>query len=191
MKKLLVLLVVLGMTSFAGAELIFNVDGEPQPDTIYLNPSETVEIGLGLAAGENILKYTITYSLSNEQAEFVFPDPQDIGGLSVYGLEFPWASMFPGKVSDYDDVGVMSWVKIAADNFMQATPGPLTLMQGLILHCTDNTPLTMTVTVVGDTTVDGQSIPIDTVLHTLNIVQPEPMTIALLGLGGLFLRRRK
>ena len=181
MKKLLVLLMVLGMTSFAGADLIFTINGEPQPDTIYLQPSETVELDLELAQGETVQCYQVTYELSNEQAEFL-----------TSGTVFPWGSLAPGKINAQDGTAPVSWVEIAADNLFSGSPGPLVLMQGLILHCTDPTPVVMTVTVSERTIIDGQEIPIGTVLHTLEIIQvPEPMTIALLGLGGLLLRRRR
>ena len=192
MKKLLALLMVLGLTSLAGADLVFTVNGDPQPDELTLETSEEVTLDMHLAAGENILKYQVTYSLSNEQAEFLFPDPTDSTGLLTYGISFPWASMFPGKVNAYDQVGIISWVEIAADNFMAAVAGPLTLMDGLILHCLDDTPVAMSVTVSASTVIDGATVPVDTVLHTMDIIQiPEPMTIALLGLGGLLLRRRR
>lgn len=198
MKKLLILMLVLGMTSLAGADLIFTIDDVCQPDEITLcwtgigpgqpYPDEVV-LGLQLAAGQNILAYQITYTLSNEQAEFVLPAP---GSPPQYGIDFPWASVAPGKVNAYDGEGIMSWVEIAADNLFTPVAGPLDLMDGLILHCLDPTPVTMTVVVSARTEIDGSVIPVDTVLHTLSIVQvPEPMTLALLGLGGLLLRRRK
>jgi len=183
MKKLLALLVVLGLTSLAGAELIFTINGEPQPEVITLSISEEVELDLELASGETIKAYQITYALSNEQAEFLTPP----GWANV---TFPWASDAPGKLGNYDNVGVVSWVEIAAANLFEADPGPLTLMDGLILHCLDAAPLVMTVTVTGVTVIDDVTIPMDTVLHTLDIIQiPEPMTIALLGFGGAILSR--
>jgi hypothetical protein len=183
MKKLLALLVVLGLTSLAGAELIFTINGEPQPEVITVSISEEVTLGLHLSAGETIKAYQITYSLSNEQAEFLTPP----GWTNV---TFPWASDAPGKIGSYDGVGVVSWVEIAAANIFEADPGPLTLMQGLILHCLNDTPVTMTVTTSEVTEINGEIIPIGTILHTLDIIQvPEPMTIALLGFGGAILSR--
>lgn len=186
MKKLLVLLVVLGLTSFANAGLIFTIDGEPQPPVITLAPSETVVLDLHLDGVQNIQCYQLTYTLSNEQAEFLNP------AMAFDNVVFPWGSIAPGKVNAYDQDGICSWVEIAADNIFSAAQGPLDLMDGLILHCLDSTPVTMTVTVSASTTINGELIPVGTILHELDIIQvPEPMTIALLGLGGLLLRRRR
>ena len=181
MKKLLVLLMVLGMASFASADLIFTVDGAPQPDEIVLAPSETIELDLHLADGQNVLRYQLMYELTNEQAEFL-----------IDGTTFPWQSVAPGKINDWDkDGNIISWVEIAADNLFSAGSGPLDLMQGLLIHCLDETPVDLIITVSNPTVINGEEIPIGTVVHTMHIEQPEPMTIALLGLGGLFLRRRK
>jgi hypothetical protein len=65
-------------------------------------------------------------------------------------------------------------------------------MDGLVIHCLDTTDVILTVRVTENTVINGETIPIDTVLHTLTIHQiPEPATMALLGLGGLFLLRRR
>ena len=179
MKKLLVLLMVLGMTQLASAGLIFTVNGEPQPDEIYLQPSQTIEIGLELEQGQTIAGYQIMYTLSNEQGELLYDGSEP---------SFYWpGGMFVGKVNGYDQEGVCTWVEIAASNFGTYASGPLDLMDGLIFHCLEATDVILTVTGVVD--LDGVSgVDVD---HTLIIHQPEPMTIALLGLGGLFLRRRK
>ena len=184
MRKILVLMLVFCMTSLASADLIFTVNGQPQDPSIDppLYPSDTIELDLHLAAPETLLKYTLTYELDNEQAEFL-----------IDGIVFDWASMFPGKVDDYDQDGIISWVTIVADNFMQPVAGPQDLMHGLIVHCLDDTDVVMTVTVTGATVIDNETVPVGTEMHSLLIPQiiPEPMTIALLGLGGLLLRRRK
>jgi len=184
MRKMLALLVVLALASMANAGLIFTVNGEPQQPMIDppLEPSDTIELDLELAAGTSLLKYTLTYELSNEQAEFL-----------VDGLVFDWVSMFPGKIDAMDQDGTISWVTLVADNFMAPVNGPVDLMHGLLVHCLSGTDTIMTVTVTGATLIDGETVAPGTVMHELLIPQfiPEPMTIALLGLGGLFLRRRK
>jgi len=83
--------------------------------------------------------------------------------------------------------------------------GPIPLVWDLIIHCDGNGPLTIDLTMNGVSEYspysDGTGInPYpdgwilltegdlgDLVIHQI----PEPMTIALLGLGGLFLRRRR
>jgi hypothetical protein len=184
MKKLLVVVSILGMASVASADLIFTVDGEPQPDEIGVLPSDEITLDLHLADGEDILQYQLMYQLSNEQAEFL-----------IDGVVFPWASLAEGKINAWDQDGhIISWVEIAASNLFSAVDGPLDLMDGLVIHCLSTADVVLTVLVSENTQINGQTIPIDTVMHTLTIHQsaiPEPTTLALLGLGGLSLLRRR
>jgi hypothetical protein len=181
MKKLVALILVLGMSSLASAQLIVTIDGEPQPEEITLLTSETIELDLDLGAdGYNVLAYNIDWVLSNNQAELI-PD----------GIEFPTTMDFPPSWS-----GGGEKVNMSGSNFMSpAIVGPAVLMNGLILHCVDTTDVVLTVTALeGTASLDPDGItqiPIEFV-HTLRIKQiPEPMTVALLGLGGLFLLRRR
>lgn len=190
MKKFLVLLIVFCLASMAQAGLVFTVNGAPQPAEIDLNPSEILELDLELTAGSTIAGYQLMYTLSNEQAELIddgasvsYPDIEE----PMTDIEFPWASFMAGKVNSRDDVGVRSWVEITASNFGNYSAGPLVLMRELYVHCLEETDVILTIVGVAD--LDGvEGVAVD---HTLIIHQPEPMTIALLGLGGLFLRRRK
>jgi len=178
MKKLLALVLVLGLTSLASADLIFTVNGEPQPAIIQLKPSETIELDLELSTGENILGYDLTYRLSNPLAELVtgqivFPAMFDLQG-SLVGTPTPQS------------------VRMSATQlFSSALVGPQDLMHSLILHCLGEGSVLLEIVVSGTTVVDGETLPLGSVLHTLEIKQiPEPVTIALLGLGSLFLRKR-
>jgi hypothetical protein len=54
-------------------------------------------------------------------------------------------------------------------------------IDGIIFHCLDDQEVTLTL-------LSGLDVVLDTqIIHQT----PEPVSIALLGLGGLFLRRRK
>lgn len=178
MKKLLILMLVLGLTSLASADLVFTVNGELQPEEITLYPSDEIVLDLHLTEGQTILQYQLMYELSNEQAEFI-----------TEGIVFPWASMFAGKIYSEGP----GFVEISASNFMMSVPGPLDLMDGLVIHCLEATDVVLTVTNTSDnTTINGEVIPAGTLMHTLVIHQiPEPATIALLGLGGLLMLRRQ
>jgi hypothetical protein len=183
MKKLLMLVLVLGVTSLVNAgPLIFTVNGLPQPDRIDLLPSQSIEIDLELAAGSTILGYTIDWQLSNADAEFLYE-----------GVQFP-------LVFEFASTPVMKepqMFEATGSQFLSAAlPGPAVIMKGLMLHCVRINPqvdVVMSVIAQAGTIIDGLDIAAGTVLHTLTIHQavPEPMTLTLLGLGGLFLARRK
>jgi len=178
-------MLVLGLTSLANAGLIFTVNGEVQgPEvTIVEVPSGEIELDLELSAGETITAFKLGYALDNAQAEFlwdrvVFPD---------VGFDFD------GKILEDATSPTPQYLAItAAQMFSPAIPGPLVLMTDLYVHCLEATDVILTISVAGSTIIDGETIPVDTLLHTLIIHQiPEPMTDMLLGLGGLLLRRRK
>ena len=175
MKKLLVLVLILATASVAQAQLIYTMNGEPQSAEVWILPSDSIEIDLELAAGHDITAYQVIYELSNAQAEFIWE-----------GTVFPTSMDLPGKYQNQDaQYGEITQSQI----FSGAVPGPTVLMQGLMIHCLDYTDVVLTVTAdpLG-TTIDGD--PYQEV-HVLTIHQPEPATIALLGLGGLALLRRR
>jgi len=179
MKKLLALVLVLGLTSLASADLLLTVNGQPVTQgQITIAPSQTIELDLELTAGENVQMWDVTYMLSNAQAEFV-----------TGSMTYPTVFEFPGG---FTVPPTAQMVEISAANFTGGpAAGPAMLMQGLILHCLEATPVDLTLYVSDYTVVDGQEVEIGTVLGTLHITQiPEPVTIALLGLGSLFLRKR-
>jgi hypothetical protein len=175
MKKLVALILVLGMSSLASAELIVTVNGEPQPDEITLSTSEMIELDLEIAAGQDILGATIEWTLSNNQAEFVYGN-----------VEFPVAFEMPPVTTGDPQRYYMSGAQLVQPKI----DGPAVLLQGLMVHCLEITDVILTVEAQAGT-IDGSWQPIE-LFHTLKIVQiPEPMTVALLGLGGLFLLRRR
>jgi hypothetical protein len=178
MKKLVALILVLGMSSLASAELIFTVNGEPQPEEITIVTSETITLDLHLADAHNITGYTLNYKLSNNQAE-----------LLIDGVVFPTSF----EVPPYASGGGQSASITGSQLFGAPLEGPLDLMDGMILHCLEATDVILEISTPDrGTQVDNEYLPAG-VVHTLRIVQvvPEPMTVALLGLGGLFLLRRR
>jgi hypothetical protein len=198
MKKLLIFMLVFGWASVASAHFIFTVDGEEQPAEITLDICEVIELDLELSADEYTSGYDLMYALSDTTAELITDGatwgPEN-GYPDLTDIEFPVVFDFKGKVVQQPDPQT---VEIAAGQLMSdPVGGPGILMKELYLHCLGDGTVTLTITVAAYTDVGTdpyfpEVIPDGTLLHTLIIHQvPEPATIALLGLGGLLLRRRK
>ena len=170
MKKLLVLMLVLGLATAANATLTLVVDGAEAGSEITLDPSDTIWIGVDQDIEQNFAAYVIMGTT---------PDGAWTGGSAVYS---------PPALAE-----VLGWTYYgtAVDPSMDAWFGDFTLPgieQGgpgvfgaVEFHCEGEGDVIITLYDEGFSPVD-----------TLTIHQtPEPITIALLGLGGLFLRRRK
>lgn len=165
MKKFLVLLTILAAVSNA-AVLELSVDGIVNgagvDQAISLNPSDTVMIDVHCTADPGYPDYWISI--------------EGDGSLTSVGTVISPPGP-QGTMSDYYGDG--SWYYFSAS---------ATVVEDLDVgkwweaefHC--DGPATVVITLY-----DGSINPLD----TITITQPEPMTMALLGLGGLFLRRRK
>ena len=161
MKKLLILMMVASVASLASAGIQIGINGE----TALLD-SEVVLVPSD----------TITLQL--------IADPGEVGQAMFLTIEGP-ADVEPGV----NYVNQSPILPLAPGLFQIDTiiPGseanPIEgIIADVILHCAGE----------GDVTVLLGPAPSTDMLDKLIIHQiPEPMTMALLGLGGLFLRRRK
>ena len=172
MKKLLVLILVLGLCSAANAALTdieIDVDGSHAGATITVATGGTISIemysgntdaGLGYYALED----NSLYSLANY---VVTTNAGDQGSYSG-----PFTSTY---VPGYQLIGLT----VSATASGTITPGTMFLVDFTAGSSTGTVDVIL---------YDSSVVTMDTA--TINIV-PEPMTIALLGLGGLFLRRRR
>jgi hypothetical protein len=193
MRNVLSLLLVLCLAVAANAALVVTINGIPwdQHPPIVLEPSDVIELDLELTGGDFCNGYTVDFIIDNQQAEWI-TDGRLPGTAHI---AFPEDGFdFDGKVAVPPSAAQLTRVT-AGNLFSGPVAGPV-LMKDLYLHCLEDTDVIVEV-VIGGTTQVGPTgevvdIPIGTVLATIPIIQiPEPITVALLGLGGLFLRRRK
>ena len=170
MKKLLVLMLVLGMASMVNAALLqLSIDGE-------------------IDGTENVTEITIAPSdtiLVDVQSTDGLPDNYWLGITSLGGSgEWLGSNLYaPPAPSTHvvTDGGYgADWFKVAMSS--PVTDSEIGTWFDAIFHCTGE----------GDVSIDLYDASGNTVIDTILVHQtPEPMTIALLGLGGLLLRRRK
>lgn len=163
MKKLLVLMLVAGISSLASAGLV-------------LNPSGTVDDG-GMPVG---IAVESTGAITGFEFKIEVVGGTIAGDLDWAGQTWMFAPYAKGRSDTH--------VEVTGGDFF-AKAGPLTVLQGLTVTRTDPMAV-VTLIATGNNNVDGGVVGKDTVMSTLTIV-PEPMSLMMLGLGGLFLRRRK
>jgi len=179
MKKLLVVLMVLSMASAANAALMLSVGGDIQVDEITLLPSEIATIDIqgdgteplgiffmGVSAGGPASLDFSSAAMIYQGNDSMFAEMDDPDLAGAMGITTPFELI---SLSDVPPIG---------------TPQlPLTglLVDLITLHC--NGPGDVVVSIFNGNTELLDSI----LIHQI----PEPITMVLLGLGGLFLRRRK
>jgi hypothetical protein len=238
MKKVLALMLVLGMTSVVNAGIIDVVVvgegslGHAGTSEDPLVPSETIEIAIilthnpypGYSSYDGYVIDTMdldlhvsgpatlsTPAIKNKAGEIIGDDLQHHADWDVWSQ----SGNNDGTAAGYEPVIVgNSIAQMLGGSFgyilgSQPPTGdgpavpPTQLVWNLFLHCDGYGPVTLDLTLNGSTHYWEYSNPSggpyggdglategdlgDLVIHQI----PEPMTIALLGLGGLFLRRRR
>jgi hypothetical protein len=197
MKKLLVVLMVLTMATIANAGLLISVNGQiDPPDTEFtLLPSETVMLDVWGDGGTppNTNVWLISTSLPLGEGAMA-------GGVLLYPGNTAFMQHFQGAGDP-----IIQWLQMMSNgqgyNTLDAyfisfgttnvPPEALAgkLVDEILFHCESAHDVTLYLVGIDD---DGAGTVVITGYDTQIIHQiPEPITVALLGLGGLFLRRRK
>jgi len=197
MKKLLVVLMVLTMATIANAALLISVDGvENPPDTsIYLAPSQSVVIDV---TGDGLTPGPTDLFLINEPAVPIQAGTMAGGVLTYQGSMSSIGPATPADIAMLQSLGynpASAIYVVLADGGDPPLPLLGKLVDEVIFHC-DAPNIDATLSLINITWVYDPDndiyVPFITTFDTQQIHQiPEPITMALLGLGGLFLRRRK
>jgi hypothetical protein len=215
MKKLIVFMLVLGMVSMANATIIDLVArgvGSMGHSGTINDPLENSEI-LYVDIVLNHNPYS-GYPSYDGYALYGMDLDLHISGSGSLGHDtykngdpkLAWDSRYSvtGFSGIGDDGNIASINGGSLSGNIQGQQGGTVLVSGLYIHCDGPDPVVLDLTLAGTTKYSDYMQPgggpypgdtwfnmIEEQLGDLVIYQPEPMTIALLGLGGLFLRRRK
>ena len=169
MKKLLVLMLVLGMAAGANATIKLSVGGQDAPDEIYIVPCTTIVIDITSNDAEPYGSWLVLENAPSTLGEFVPP-----------GRIMPAAGKDASMI-DYGPQGYPGWWLCEAKSFDPGLPVIAGKHFEMDFHCTDYGDVIITLRSYDETEVDRL------VIHQI----PEPVSMVLLGLGGLLLRRRK
>ncbi|MHC5185143.1 MAG: PEP-CTERM sorting domain-containing protein, partial [Planctomycetota bacterium] len=169
MKKLLVLTLVMGIASLATAALSFDIGG-----TIYEDGATVLISGQTTVGLYNDTQFTGVPDIGWIN---VAPGTEVVGSGTVDSVG-TGGTILPGTwtIDDFGlSYGVYWWQTV------NTVPGVGDTLVGNMF----------TVDVVGDTLLQVFQSDFVTPVASVNLVTPEPMTMALLGLGGLLIRRKK
>ncbi len=162
MKKFLALFLVLGLATVANAAIVPTINGNP----VVIAPDTVTQIvpgTLGLLADAPVKGYVVGLKVTSGDVT-----------LDASGITFPTAFDFAGKTQDDPAYAL----RVTASQFFSpAVAGQLV----------DNVTLSGTGTIEVWNLLGGAEK-----MGTLEVTQvPEPITMALLGLGGLGVLRRR
>jgi hypothetical protein len=183
MKKLLVVLTVLAIATVANAALVskISVNGDvDMPDTqINLLPSDTAVIDIHMTASDSVTSIVLLM-----QGPATIAKGPGFSAWEQSKVTIP-SDFYADYLAAFTEMGYTDITQIVDVDIMDITE-PFTtpngkVVDGLILHCEAIGDVTLTLFNTSLEVLDSQ------VIHQV----PEPMTLALLGLGGLLLRRRK
>ncbi|HUT30830.1 MAG TPA: PEP-CTERM sorting domain-containing protein [Sedimentisphaerales bacterium] len=187
MKKLLVLLIVLAVASLGQAAImdlqISSLNGDP------IDPVKDITIGESDWVNLDIVY--IPDGAGNLQSLDTVVSVDGLGTLDVSALTWAYNEGF-NRTIEYTPGESYN---ISSGSFNGIGPG--LIIDHILVHCDSGDPLNDVLVALAPDTASGGTIyltgaPFDGTWGSVVIHQvPEPMTVALLGLGGLALLRRR
>ena len=175
MRKLITVLIVLGMASVVNAAVVLSIDGSTTQSEISLAASETFVLGL--------VSDSSTTGFVSSYFALIAPASLPDGSLGTPIADLTGETLF-SVIQTYSDATLgdgYAMTPATMGNIPAGTWYTMTYTQNLA-----NYPVV--ITLYGD---DGTGAPDAGNEIDMVTVIPEPATIALLGLGGLLLRRRR
>jgi hypothetical protein len=192
MKKLLILLLSFAIAPVSNAGLIDVVTngGVDLNENGIVDPFDIVLIKIEVAAGHTTTFYDLGLNVTGP-GRLIGYDPGS-------GITGPGPSGTLGNHAD-DDMGGNMWVysgisdqhTIARMHDVSFTPISGDLVWALAVFCEDPGEIYLDLTLAGNSYVDGIRLTADQLGDRSIQVVPEPMTIALFGLGVLMLKRKR
>jgi len=185
MKKLLVLALVLSMATMANAALVLSVGGATDVTEITIMPIDTISLDIATLDAIPYLSGSYAAIVAGPLATIDLQSGLTVVADSGCTLEHsaPVSEFVTGLPEGTDGMGVNAFAMDMTAGIVAGT----TLFDSIIMHC-GGPGDTMILLLQLNDSFEVVGIMDQVIVHQ---IVPEPMTLGLLGLGGLFLRRRK